>query len=113
MKLLAFLLILYCVACFFSPDSSSTTTYCEVDEDTDEDDGLFNRIYADNTYRTKGIFDSTYVYSNNMTSYVDMFDVEHRSNGEKVLPDGRVYDKDGNFTAREVDIWGITYRYDN
>ncbi len=113
MKFFVVIFILWFICELFSPDSGCTESGYSYSEDTEEDEGLFDRVYNDGTWRVKSPGPlSDFVYSDGKTSYIDIFGQEKRSNGETVS-NGMVFDKNGDLVAFEYeDVLGITNRCD-
>lgn len=115
MKTLAILFLLYIVGCvlaaIFEPDSIPTSEFSHCDDSADNEP-LFDKVYSDGSWRTKGPLGSDYYYSDGKSSYIGFWGEENRSNGEMVTENGFVY-KDGQHVGYEFeDVLGITHRYD-
>lgn len=110
MKFLAWLFIIYSVACIFSPDSDSITTYTEVDDDADESERFFTKVFSDGSWEVQGFLKNERINSNGEKSWVGYWGEEHRSNNNEVVYNGYVY-KDNELIGYEwEDALGITRR---
>lgn len=87
-------------------------SYDEGQESEEESSRLFDKVYADGSWRTKGVL-SDYDYSDGKHGWIGFWGEEHRSNGEVVHSNGYVYNSSGEHIGYEFeDVFGITHRHE-